>query len=93
MPVSSPSVIPFSLTGIHADPRDDILFLYSPTPNPKHRSPMSLPDSYRSFDRKVPQNNPAVSVSGEQAQILPEEVDAVDLGGMAAENIVWLGWW
>jgi len=53
---------------------------------------MSLPNSYRSFNRKVPQNNPAVSVSGQQAQILPEKVDAVDLGGMATENIVWLGW-
>jgi hypothetical protein len=50
---------------MHAHPRDDILLLYSPATNPKYRSPMSLPNSYRSLDHKVPQNDPAISVSGE----------------------------
>lgn len=50
---------------VEAGTRDDILLLYSPSTNPKHRSSMSFPDSYRSFDRKVPKNDPAVSVSGE----------------------------
>jgi hypothetical protein len=51
--------------GIHAHPRDDVLLVYPPTRDPKNRSLMSFPDSYRSFDGEIPQNDPAVSVSGE----------------------------
>ena len=54
---------------------------------------MSFPDRHRSLDRKVPEDNPAVGIAGEQAQILPEEMHAMYLGSMPAKNVVGLCRW
>jgi len=45
---------------------------------------MGPPDCYRSFDRNVPEDDPAVCIARQKAEILSEEVDCMDLSCMTA---------
>jgi hypothetical protein len=76
--------IPSALRGLQANIRDYVLLFIPPAAYSKHRSSMSLPDSYRSFGREVPKDNPAICVSSEQAQILPKKVDTMYLSRVTA---------
>lgn len=53
---------------------------------------MRFPDRDGPFHGQVPEHDPAVGIAGEETQVPAQEVDAVDLGGVASEDVGWLGW-
>jgi hypothetical protein len=53
---------------------------------------MSFPNSHRPLGREIPQHDPAIRISREQAQVFPEKVHAVDLCGVASEYVIGLSW-
>lgn len=52
---------------------------------------MGLPDSYRSLGLQPPVYDPAVCVARDEARVAVHEMDMVDLGSVAAEDVAWLG--
>lgn len=76
-----------SLCNLDQNVRYHIFVLVTPTPYPKHRSSMGLPDSDRTLSRKIPQNDPTIGVAGEKPQIFSEEVDTVNLSRMTSKNV------
>lgn len=52
---------------------------------------MRLPDGCGPLGVERPDDDPAVAVAGEEAGVGAEEVDGVDLGSVASEDVDWLG--
>lgn len=48
------------------------------------------PDSDWPLRDEVPEHDPTVGISGQQASILPQEAQIVNLGTMTTENVFWL---
>lgn len=48
---------------------------------------MCLPDRHRSLEDEIPDNYPAVGITGDETEILVEYLQRVDGGGMATENV------
>jgi len=65
----------------------------APTPYPEDATLMGSPHSHGAADRHIPQHDPAVGVAGHEAEVVAEEVDGVDLGGVAAQHIGGLSGW
>jgi hypothetical protein len=50
------------------------------------------PHSHRPFGLQVPVHDPPVRISSDQATVAVDDLDAVNLGSMAAENVAGLCW-
>lgn len=53
---------------------------------------MRPPHDHGAFDRKAPEDYPSVGVSGEQTEVLAQEVQCVCLSTVATEDVGGLCW-
>lgn len=48
---------------------------------------MCLPDRHRSFEDEIPDDYPAIGITGDETEILVEYLQCVDGGSMATKNV------
>ena len=53
---------------------------------------MGSPHSHRPFGLQVPVDDPTVRIASDQATVAVDDLDAVNLGSMAAEDVAGLRW-
>ena len=63
----------------------------APIADTQDRRSVCFPRCYWSSDRHIPDYNPAIRISRQETEILPEEMYRMDLRGMASKHICWLG--
>lgn len=52
---------------------------------------MGLPHGERAFGLQRPADQPAIRVAGQEACVAAHDLDAVDVGIVAAKDVAWLG--
>lgn len=67
------------------DLRNDVLL--PPMSQPQHRALMGPPYGHCSLRGHVPEHNPAVGITSQQATVLPQEMDGMHLDSVSTKHI------
>lgn len=55
----------------------------------QNSTPMSLPRDNWPFTHHIPDDDPTFCIAGDEAEVVGEEMQGVDWGCMAAEDVCW----
>lgn len=70
--------------------RDDLVVI--PATYTQYGARVSLPDGPWTHDGEIPDDDEAVSISRDQAIIMPDESCCMNLGPVSSEDGLWLQW-